>query len=211
MLICRRKSGGRMGAADSGSSTSKDDVLAAMLARRAAKAEEAVPEPLASDDENLPIDALTENLAYHMRRWNKQVEPRAPKAIKPEASVLKSIKTWLKKIPYIDTKRVSVGKMRNQHGFMMNFGGQLGESDLVLTPHAGQPFERQIHVEVKRPDIIIDGKKVQRAGKQSDNQKRYQEQMEARGDKYVVVTSVKELRDFLEVLGFEGLPAAPRQ
>lgn len=181
------------------------------MARRAAKAEEAVPEPLASDDENLPIDALTENLAYHMRRWNKQVEPRAPKAIKPEASVLKSIKTWLKKIPYIDTKRVSVGKMRNQHGFMMNFGGQLGESDLVLTPHAGQPFERQIHVEVKRPDIIIDGKKVQRAGKQSDNQKRYQEQMEARGDKYVVVTSVKELRDFLEVLGFEGLPAAPRQ
>lgn len=200
-----------MGAADSGSSTSKDDVLAAMLARRAAKAEEAVPEPLASGDENPPIDALTENLAYHMRRWNKQVEPRAPKAIKPEASVLRSIKTWLKKIPYIDTKRVSVGKMRNQHGFMMNFGGQLGESDLVLTPHAGQPFERQIHVEVKRPDIIIDGKKVQRAGKQSDNQKRYQEQMEARGDKYVVATSVKELRDFLEVLGFEGLPTAPKQ
>jgi hypothetical protein len=210
MLIYRRKSGGRMGTADSGSQNGCNDLLAAMLARRAAKAEEPVQAQPELEDEHPPIDALTENLAYHMRRWNKQVEPRAPKAIKPEASVLKSIKTWLKKIPYIDTKRVSVGKMRNQHGFMMNFGGQLGESDLVLTPHAGQPFERQIHVEVKRPDVIIDGKKVQRAGKQSDNQKRYQEQMEARGDKYVVVTSVMELADFLSSLGFEGLPKVGR-
>lgn len=205
-----RKREAMMVTADSGSGSGGADLLAAMLARRAVKAEEPVqaqPEP---EEENPPIDALTENLAYHMRRWNKQAEPRAPKAIKPEASVLKSIKTWLKKITYIDTKRVSVGKMRNQHGFMMNFGGQLGESDLVLTPHAGQPFERQIHVEVKRPDVIIDGKKVQRAGKQSDNQKRYQEQMEARGDKYVVVTSVNELAEFLSSLGFENLPKVGR-
>jgi hypothetical protein len=93
----------------------------------------------------------------------------------------------------------------------MSFGGKLGESDLVLTPHAGQPFERQIHVEVKRPDVIVDGKKVQRAGKQSDAQKDYQEQMEARGDVYVVVTSVAELRDFLVALGFDRLPSAPKR
>ena len=93
----------------------------------------------------------------------------------------------------------------------MNFGGQKGESDLILTPHKGQPFERQIHVEVKRPDVVKDGKKVQRAGKQSEDQKTYQERMEERGDAYVVVTSVQELRDYLEgQLGFTGLPKCPK-
>ena len=82
---------------------------------------------------------------------------------------------------------------------------------MILTPHKGQPFERQIHVEVKRPDVVKDGKKVQRAGKQSEDQKTYQERMEERGDAYVVVTSVQELRDYLEgQLGFTGLPKCPK-
>lgn len=186
-----------------------DELIQAMLARRA---EREAPAPAASDDDpNPPVDELTENMAYHWRRSEKQADRPKRVAIKPEAAVLRSLKTWLKKIPYIDTKRVSVGKMRSQAGFVINIGGVKGESDLVLTPHKGQPFERQIHVEAKRPDVIIDGKKVQRAGKQSEDQKRYQEAMEARGDRYVVVTSVQELRDFLEVLGFEGLPRAPKR
>ena len=96
--------------------------------------------------------------------------------------------------------------MRMSSGAVINFGGVKGESDLVLTPHAGQPFERQIHVEVKRPDVVVDGRKIQRAGKQSEHQRQYQIDMEARGDRYVVVTSVTELRDFLVSLGFTGLP-----
>jgi len=165
------------------------------------------PDP---EDENPPFDSLTENMAYHMRRWNKMVEPKKAKAVRSEASVLASIKNWLKKIEGMDVKRVSVGKMRNQAGFMMNFGGVVGESDLILTPHAGQPFERQIHVEVKRPEIRVDGKIVQTGGKQSDNQKKYQADMEARGDRYYVVTSVDELRITLEGLGFTGLPKVPK-
>ncbi len=192
-----------------------DELMQAMLARRAEReATVAVPpeSPAPSpEDPNPPIDQLTENIAYHWRRFEEHAARQKRVAIKPEAAVLRSLKTWLKKITYIDTKRVSVGKMRTQAGFVMNFGGIKGESDLILTPHKGQPFDRQIHVEVKRPDVVVDGKKIQRAGKQSDDQKRYQEAMEARGDKYVVVTSVQELRDFLEVLGFEGLPKAPRR
>lgn len=188
-----------------------DDLLKEMLARRAERAEEEPAPAVEASDANPPFDALTDNMAYHWRRYEAQADrPKRP-ALKPEAAVLRALKTWLKKITYIDTKRVSVGKMRTQAGFVMNFGGVKGESDLILTPHKGQPFERQIHVEVKRPDVVVDGKKVQRAGKQSDDQKRYQEAMEARGDKYVVVTSVQELRDFLEVLGFEGLPRAPKR
>lgn len=193
-----------------------DELLKAMLARRQERIEEDgadEPAPVVEEgaDDDPPFDALTENMAFHMRRWNKaDPKSRPQKAKKPEASVLRSLKTWLKKIPYIDSQRVSVGMMRTAHGFMMNLGGELGQSDLVLTPHKGQPFERQIHVEVKRPDVIIDGKKVQRAGKQSDAQKEFQAKMEARGDAYVVVTSVTELRDFLVTLGFEFLPPAPK-
>ena len=182
------------------------DILKALLARREAQQYKLVDVVSDVGDENPPFDAFTENLAYHWRRYEQQAEKTKTKAIKPEAAVLRSIKLWLRKIAYIDVKRVSVGAMRTAQGFVMNFGGKKGESDLILTPHAGQPFERQIHIEVKRPDVIVDGKKVQRAGKQSEDQKSYQQEMEARGDKYVVVTSVQELRDFLESLGFTGLP-----
>lgn len=193
--------------ADSSSGT---DVLSEMLKRRQDRiASVRLPDP-DPEDENPPFDSLTENMAYHMRRWNKMVEPKKAKAVRSEASVLASIKNWLKKIEGMDVKRVSVGKMRNQAGFMMNFGGVVGESDLILTPHAGQPFERQIHVEVKRPEIRVDGKIVQTGGKQSDNQKKYQADMEARGDRYYVVTSVDELRITLEGLGFTGLPKVPK-
>lgn len=186
-----------------------DDLLKRMLERRdpsPSTHSEAPTEGL----ENPPIDAFTEQIAYHWNRMERQAAAAKRPALKPEASVLRSIKNWLRKIQGIDVKRVSVGKMRTKAGFMMNFGGKLGESDLILTPHKGQPFERQIHVEVKRPDVIVDGKKVQRAGKQSDNQARYQAEMEARGDAYVVVTSVAELRDFLESLGFTDLPKVPK-
>lgn len=178
-----------------------DELLKKMLERREAQKEV---------DDNPPIDLFTEQIAYHWGRYERQAAARSRPALKPEASVLRSIKTWLKKIPNMDVKRVSVGRMRTKAGFMMNFGGKLGESDLILTPHKGQPFERQIHVEVKRPDVIVDGKKVQRAGKQSDNQAKYQAEMEARGDAYVVVTSVGELRDFLAGLGFQDLPKVPK-
>ncbi len=184
------------------------DLLKAMLARRVpktqAEAEAVVTEIL---DENPPIDALTEAMAFFWRRYEKHTQgPEKKKAIRPERAVLASCKLWLKKVKYFRVKRVSVGNMRTAAGFVMNFGGAKGESDLIITPDAGQPFERQIHVEVKRPDVIVEGKKVQRAGKQSGDQKTYQEEVEARGDKYVVVTSVQELRDFLEALGFQGLP-----
>jgi hypothetical protein len=182
------------------------DILKALLARREAQQYKLVDIVSDVGDENPPFDTFTENLAYHWRRYERQAEKTKTKAIKPEAAVLRSIKLWLRKIAYIDVKRVSVGAMRTAQGFVMNFGGKKGESDLILTPHAGQPFERQMHIEVKRPDVIVDGKKVQRAGKQSEDQKSYQHEMEARGDKYVVVTSVQELRDFLQSLGFEGLP-----
>lgn len=179
-----------------------------MLDRRQQRlAAERLPEP---DDDNPPIDAFTENISYHWRRYDTQSPGPKKKAIKPERAVLAALLRWLKKIPYLDTKRVSVGQMRTPAGHMMRFGGVTGESDLVVTPHAGQPFERQIHIEAKRPDVAVDGKKVQRAGKQSAEQKVYQERMEARGDAYVVVTSVQELRGFLEVLGFTGLPSAPK-
>jgi hypothetical protein len=188
-------------------------LLDEMLARRQERmAAERLPIELEVGDDNPPFDAFTDNIAYHWRRRESRsfANTRGPKvtAHKPERLVLAAILRWLKKIPYIDSKRVSVGMMRTPSGYMMNFGGKLGESDIVLTPHAGQPFERQVHVEVKRPDIVIDGKKVQCAGKQSDAQKTYQEQMESRGDRYVVVTSVPELRAFLESLGFENLPKA---
>lgn len=158
------------------------------------------------EDDNPPFDTLTENIAYHWRRYESKAREVKEPARKPEASVLKALKTWLKKLEGIDVKRVSVGKMMMRTGAVINFGGVKGESDLILTPHKGQPFDRQIHVEVKRPDIIIEGKKVQRAGKQSDDQKQYQADMEARGDKYVVVTSVYELREYLVTLGFTNLP-----
>lgn len=181
-----------------------EDSMKAMLARIEARQ---VSEPVEeTGDDNPPIDALTENLAYHWRRYEKEARHVKKPALKPEASVLRALKTWLKKVEGIDTKRVSVGKMRMSSGAVINFGGVKGESDLVLTPHAGQPFERQIHVEVKRPDVVVDGRKIQRAGKQSEHQRQYQTDMEARGDRYVVVTSVTELRDFLVSLGFTGLP-----
>lgn len=184
------------------------DLLKAMLARRQER--ESPPDPLTDappiNDLNPPIDALTENVAYHWRRYEREAFTPKTKAIKPEASVLAQIKRWMLKVIGIDCKRVSVGMMRTSHGFMMNLGGDLGESDLVLTPHVGQPFERQIHVEVKRPKIAIDGKTVQTAGVQSAAQKIYQQKVEARGDKYVVVTSVDELRSYLESLGFTNLP-----
>jgi hypothetical protein len=184
------------------------DLLKAMLERRKVAVEPEVVQDMADIvDENPPIDAFTEAIAYFWRRYATQTKPIAKKpSTKPEAAVLRSCKLWLKKCINIDTKRVSVGAMRTAQGFVMNFGGVKGESDLILTPHKGQPFERQIHVEVKRPDVVVDGKKIQRAGKQSEDQKSYQERMEERGDAYTVVTSVKELRDYLESLGFTDLP-----
>lgn len=186
-----------------------DELLKKMLARRD-PSPSTPSEPPTEGLVNPPIDTFTEQIAYHWDRYDKVKRLAERPALRPEASVLRSIKTWMKKVPHMDTKRVSVGKMRTSHGFMMNFGGKLGESDLIITPHKGQPFERQIHVEVKRPDVIVDGKKVQRAGKQSDNQVKYQQEMEARGDAYVVVTSVAELRDFLVSLGFTDLPKVPK-
>lgn len=186
------------------------DLLAEMLARRAQIS--APPEVVeAAPDSNPPFDEFTENIARHWRRLEKHAELPKRSAIKPEASVLRSLKVWLKKVPGIDTRRVSVGQMRNKMGFTMSFGGESGESDLVLTPHKGMPFERQIFVEAKRPDVIIEGKKVQRAGKQSANQVLFQQKVEARGDKYVVVTSVEELREFLASIGFSDLPPAGRK
>ena len=187
------------------------DLLKAMLERRKLRIEPAVVQDMADImDDNPPIDAFTEAIAYFWRRYEHQTKAPGKKALKPERAVLTSCKTWLKKVKCIDTKRVSVGAMRTAQGFVMNFGGVKGESDLILTPHKGQPFERQIHVEVKRPDVVVDGKKVQRAGKQSEDQKSYQERMEERGDAYVVVTSVQELRDYLEGLGFTDLPKCPK-
>ena len=187
------------------------DLLKAMLERRKLRVEPAVVQDMANImDDNPPIDAFTEAIAYFWRRYEHQTDAPKKAAIKPERAVLASCKTWLKKVNCIDTTRVSVGAMRTAQGFVMNFGGVKGESDLILTPHKGQPFERQIHVEVKRPDVVIVGKKVQRAGKQSEDQRSYQERMEDRGDAYVVVTSVQELRDYLEGLGFTGLPKCPK-
>jgi len=194
-----------------------NDVLKGMLERLRQKQAEVAEDienlsTALTEDDNPPVDEFTENIAYHWRRHEKASRAKAPEkpALKPEAAVLRALKAWLKRVPNMDVKRVSVGKMRTKAGFMMNFGGKVGESDLILTPHKGQPFERQIHVEAKRPDVIVDGKKVQRAGKQSDNQVKYQQEMEARGDAYVVVTSVAELHDFLESLGFTGLPRVPK-
>lgn len=185
-----------------------DDLLRAMMARRA---KIVIPPKPESKDDNPPFDEFTENIGYHWRRRERLALLR-PKAVahKPERSVLAAIKRWLAKISYFETRRISVGQMRNNTGVVINFGGTLGQSDIVITPHAGQPFERQIHVECKRPGIVIDGKKVQRAGKQSDAQKAFQDRMESIGDKYVVVTSVTELREFLVTLGFAQLPPAPR-
>ena len=199
-----------------------DELLKKMLERRSSSPSTQSEEPMAGSSEptdDLPWyldpndpapDVFCEQLAWHLSRVNKPDKAPKVKASKPERAVLAAIKRWMAKIPNMDTKRVSVGKMRTKSGFMMNFGGKVGESDLIITPHKGQPFERQIHVEVKRPDVIIDGKKVQRAGKQSDNQVKYQAEMEARGDSYVVVTSVAELRIFLESLGFTDLPKIPK-
>lgn len=186
-----------------------DELLKQML-QRLEKPADTTPEEVTDASENPPIDTFTEQIAYHWARYDQRDGPAKRPALKPEASVLRSIKTWMKRVPGMDVKRVSVGKMRTKAGFMMNFGGKVGESDLIITPHKGQPFERQIHVEVKRPDVIVDGKKVQRAGKQSDNQVKYQAEMEARGDAYTVVTSVGELRDFLVSLGFQDLPKVPK-
>lgn len=190
-----------------------EEMLKALIAKAQQRITPAEPEPDAEAeidgeviDENPPIDGFTEQIAYHWRRFNPSPREVKEPARKPESSVLKALKTWLKKLEGIDVKRVSVGKMMMRTGAVINFGGVKGESDLILTPHKGQPFDRQIHVEVKRPDIIIEGKKVQRAGKQSDDQKQYQADMEARGDKYVVVTSVYELREYLVTLGFTNLP-----
>ena len=189
-----------------------NDLLKAMLARRAERerplddlpvVDVVAPDP---EDPHPSIDAFTENIAYHWRRYEREPQRAKVKAVKPEAAVLAAIKRWMIKVSGIDCKRVSVGKMRTSHGFMMNLGGDLGESDLVLTPHKGQPFERQIHVEVKRPKVVIDGKTRQAAGIQSAAQKAYQQRVEARGDKYVVVTSVDELRSYLESIGFTDLP-----
>jgi hypothetical protein len=187
-----------------------DDLLAQMMARRN-RVVDAMPEAtIDPTDDNPPIDAMTENLAYHWRRYERQATAPKQSALKPEASVLRSIKLWCRKLVGIDIKRVSVGRMLSAQGFVMNFGGIKGESDLILTPHAGQPFDRQIHVEVKRPEVMIGGKIAQRAGKQSEDQKAYQERMEARGDKYVVVTSVWDLREYLLELGFQSLPPCKR-
>lgn len=187
------------------------DLLAQMMARRQPVSEQAKLEPVADPlDDNPPFDALTENLAFHFHRYENQIRKSKPPAAKPEAAVLRAIKLWCRKLVGVDVKRVSVGVMRTSHGFAMNLGGVKGESDLILTPHAGQPFDRQIHVEVKRPEVKVDGKIIQRAGKQSDDQKAYQERMEARGDKYTVVASVWELREFLVSLGFQNLPACKK-
>ncbi len=182
-----------------------EDMIARRQERLAAERLPIEPDPT---DANPPIDEFTDNLTYHWRRYEKHTQAPKKTALKPERLVLAAVIRWLKRVPYLDSKRVSVGMMRTPQGFMMNFGGKLGESDIVITPHAGQPFERQIHCECKRPDVIVDGRKVQRAGKQSDAQKTYEEQMKARGDAYVVVTSVPELRAFLESLGFQDLPKA---
>jgi hypothetical protein len=192
-----------------------DDLLAAMLARRIDRLEDKTEDkaPTAESDitdVNPPFDSLTENVAYHWRRYEDKTQAVKKPALVPERLVLAACIRWLKRVPYLSVKRVSVGAMRTAQGFTMNFGGKKGESDLVLTPDAGQPFERQIHAECKRPDVIVDGRKVQRAGVQSEDQKKYQAEKEARGDKYVVVTSVIELRDFLVSLGFEHLPKVGR-
>lgn len=188
-----------------------DSLLAAMLERRAARFEyERLPPAVEVDDPNPPFDALTDNLAYHWRRYESKTQVVKKPALVPERLVLAACIRWLKKIPYLSVKRVSVGAMRTAQGFTMNFGGKKGESDLIITPDAGQPFERQIHIECKRPDVIIDGKKVQCAGKQSEDQVKYQAEKEARGDKYAVVTSAMELRDFLVSLGFKDLPKVGR-
>ena len=184
-----------------------NDLLMAMLARRQARvdsdASEVVPGPI---DENPPFDAFTENLAYHWRRYESAAQAPKKPALRPERLVLAAIIRWLKQVPYFRVKRVSVGSMRTAQGFRMGFGGVKGESDLIITPDKDQPFERQIFVECKRPNVIVDGKKVQRAGKQSEDQLKFQHDVEARGDSYVVVTSVQEMIVHLVSLGFTNLP-----
>ena len=91
-----------------------------------------------------------------------------------EIAIMRAILAAVSAIPGTLVKRQNVGVARTPTGFI-RFGTP-GEGDIAVV-HQG----RAIELEVKT-----------RTGRQSDQQKRYQEAFERAGGKYAVVRSVDE-------------------